>query len=103
MLEITKMPVRLPVIFERTAPGGNRPAQNIADSHDQRLGFIRLNIGRRTFRINAGLEQGFAHVNIPQPRDMALIQQRRFDRSLPVGDNSFCRVVSFPPAGGHPG
>ena len=80
-LEPTRFAIRIAIIPQRAAPMIDRLAEN---SFDGAVQGCDLQVGqsvRRDEWVNPSGEERFIDIDIPQPRDQRLIEQRGFDRS----------------------
>ncbi len=85
MLEIAKGAVRLHVVPEAGAAGGDRVRQRLLDRGYEPDGpLARYRMGRATRADRSG-KQRLADVDVTEPRDHGLIEQGGFDRRVPPG------------------
>lgn len=83
MLEIAKLSIGLAEIAEARSSGGDGLLQHVSDDRNQSLNSGGCDASGGAGRVNARLIKRLADINITQPRDDSLVQQRRFDRHFP--------------------
>src|SRR5579883_868424 len=94
MLEIAQRAVRLAMVAQGRAAGGDGLFEHGANGARQRM---RLGAGRaalqsdragRAFRGQPGPVQGFADIDVAEPGDEALVEQRRLERPFAAGEQA---------------
>jgi demethylmenaquinone methyltransferase / 2-methoxy-6-polyprenyl-1,4-benzoquinol methylase len=86
MLEIAERTVCLHIVAQRRAAGRDRLAENRADRGDQPCRASRADRGGLTAGRQARAIERLAGVNIAEPGDDALVEQRRLYRRQPAGE-----------------
>src|ERR1700738_1906601 len=86
VLEIPELAVGLDIIAQRGSAGLYRLGQDRADAADQPLCAPPADRGGKAPRRDARAEKRLAHIDISQPGDDPLVQQRGFDRCHLAGE-----------------
>src|SRR5690625_5101375 len=84
VLEIAEIAICMPVIAKGRAASRNCVGQSRADLCGQRLDSLFGDPARLPCRVNARPVQGFADIDIAQPRHDPLIQKGRLDGGFPI-------------------
>src|SRR5205085_8518032 len=86
VLEIPELSVGLDVIAQRGPAGFDRLGQDRANPNDQPLRTPPADRGREASRRDARAEERLANIDVSEPGDDPLIEQRGFDRRHLAGE-----------------
>src|SRR5665213_687538 len=82
LAEVPGTAIRAHVVAQCCAAETNRLLEYLADGGDQALGFVAFEAAGLATRTDAGLEQRFTGVDIPDAGDQLAVHDRLFDRQL---------------------
>src|SRR5207244_9884928 len=91
VLEIAEFAVRLVIIAQRRAAGLDRLAEDLAHRLGEPGGACAGDGRRQPARRDPGAVQGLAYIDVAEPGDDLLVEQRRLDRRHLAGE--LCRPV----------